>query len=141
MPASKAQPQKIAAAGNQPDLFELKGGRTRITYQTTSFTGGAEFHYKDGTRDLNFKGTQIDVAQTSLATEVTVTLQLLTDAPGVKFTLVIPEITLGTKTEAAFSTFGVLVTTRGFVVPKARKLQRQTYKVVELSGAAKNVQF
>jgi hypothetical protein len=141
MPASKAQPQKIATASTRPDLYELKGGRTRITYSTSSIAGVPQFHYKDATRDLNFSGHQIESVQTSLASEVTVTLQLLTDLPGIKFTLVLPEVTLGNKPEVSFKTFGVLITTAGGLVVSPAGKQRQTYKIVELAGTAKAVAF
>jgi hypothetical protein len=141
MPASKAQPAKLAAVSTRPDLYELKGGRTRITYSTTSIAGVPQFHYKDATRDVNFSGNQIEAVQTSLASEVTVTLQLLADLPGIKFTLILPEVSIGTKPEVSFKTFGVTITTAGGLVAPPVGKQRQSYKIVELAGTAEVVKF
>ena len=141
MPASKAQLQKTAISGQAPNLFELKGGRVRVTYSTSSIAGVPQFHYKDSTRDLNFSGNQIDTARTSLGSEVTVTLQLLTDTPGLKFTLLLPDFIVGNKSEISFKTIGLLVTTAGGLVVSPSGKQRQTYKVIPLTGVAKAVEF
>jgi len=141
MPAAQAQPQKTTASGQQANLFELQCGRTRVTYSTSSIAGVPQFHYKDATRDLNFSGNQIEVVATSLGSEVTVTLQLLTDTPGIKFTLALPEVILGNKPEVNLKTPGILVTTAGGLVVSPGGKQRQTYKVLELTGTAKAVAF
>lgn len=129
-------------SGNTPNLYELAGAKTEVTYSTSSINGQPRFHYKDATRDKNFAGDQIVVKSSVFGKEVTVMLEGLADGPDLRFTLIVPDVNLQDDTEAKIRTFGVLTLSRNTLGgPKLVKGQVQTYKVTGLRGTAKSVLF
>jgi hypothetical protein len=127
---------------NHPNHFELAGGYTEITYDTTSFTGQALLHYKDQERDLNFTGDDIDLQDTAIGTLVTVTLETIPDLHTLTLSLVVPQINLNQGNESPFSTLAVLTTNHTSIGgPNLVDGPLQTYEAVALEGTASLVNF
>jgi hypothetical protein len=126
---------------NQPNHFELAGGYTQITYDTTSITGQALFHYQDQERDLNFTGDDISSQDTDIGTLVTVTLEVIPDLHTLTLTLLVPQINLPDGNESPFSTLAILTTHHTSIGgPRLVEGPLQTYEVVTLQGTASLVQ-
>jgi len=84
----------IDNGSTQPNLFELAGEYTRITYSTTSITGQPQFHYQDRQRDVNATGDGIRSQDSEIGTLVTVTLEVIPDLHTLTVTLLVPQINL-----------------------------------------------
>ena len=126
----------------QPNLFELTGEYTRITYSTTSITGQPQFHYHDQKRDVNVTGDEIRLLETEIGTLVTVTLEVIPDLHTLTVSLLVPEINLNEGNESPLSTQAILTTHRTSIGgPGLVEGQLQTYEVVALEGTASLVDF
>jgi hypothetical protein len=154
MAPTKAKSKKASAAAapapapapvttEQPNLYEVKGGRTVVSYSTSSISGQPLFNYKDSRRTLSFSGSQITTLDAGIATLVTVVIDFVPDLKDVQFTLVIPRVNLRNgATEAKLATFGITTTTKSSIGgPGLVNGQVQSYKVTELAGTAKSVLF
>lgn len=129
-----AQPQPIV----QPNLFELEGYNTQITYSTTSISGVPQLNYVNRGQTLNFRGEDIQMEQTQLGQMVTVNLS---DNPASEIletlTLLIPIVNLpSTSPERAIQTTAIFSQ-----IVKGIKAQAQTYMTLCLAGTAKLVAF
>jgi hypothetical protein len=132
-----------AADSNTPNLYELTGKDTDVSFATGGIDGRPQFNMTDGGLSLSFTGGEIDVASTPLGTEVTVTTEAADDDRKVTFTLLIPAITLGTHDAAEFDSVAVETTTRPVDLTHG-KLDHgplQTYRVITLHGTANAVEF
>lgn len=58
----------------QPNVFELGGYNTQISYSTTSFTGVPQLTYTNRGQTLSFSGAEIQTEQTQLGQIMTVSL-------------------------------------------------------------------
>ena len=126
----------------QPNLFELAGEYTQITYSTTSFTGQPQFHYQDRQRDVNVTGDDIRSLETGIGTQVTVTLEVIPDLHTLTVTLLVPQINLDESNESPLSTLAILTTHRTSIGgPGLVEGQLQTYEAVALEGTARLVAF
>ncbi|HEX2181706.1 MAG TPA: hypothetical protein VHH10_05435 [Rubrobacteraceae bacterium] len=126
----------------QPNLFELAGEYTQITYSTTSLTGQPQFSYRDQQRDVNVTGDDIRSQDTELGALVTVTLEVNPDRHTLTVTLLVPQINLRGGTESRLSTLAVLTTHRTSIGgPGLVEGPLQTYEAVALEGTARLVQF
>lgn len=126
----------------QPNLFELAGEYTQITYSTTSITGQPQFHYQDQQRDVNVAGEDIRSQDTEIGTQITVTLEVIPDLHTLTVTLLVPRINLGGGTESPLSTLAILTTHRTSIGgPDLVEGQLKTYEAVALEGTARLVQF
>lgn len=126
----------------QPNLFELTGEYTQITYSTTSFTGQPQFHYQDQQREVNVTGDDIRPLETEIGTQVTVTLEVISDLHTLTVTLLVPQINLDGGNESPLSTLAILTTDRTSIGgPGLVEGQLQTYEAVALEGTARLVAF
>jgi hypothetical protein len=133
---------KIDNGSAQPNLFQLTGEYTQITYSTTSITGQPQFHYQDQQRDVNVTGDDIRSLETEIGTLVTVTLEVIPDLHTLTVSLLVPEINLNEGNESPLSTLAILTTHRTSIGgPGLVEGQLQTYEVVELEGTASLVDF
>lgn len=127
----------------QPNLFELAGEYTQITYSTTSITGQPQFHYQDRERDVNVTGeNDIRSLETKIGTQVTVTLEVIPDLHTLTVTLLVPQINLDQGNESPLSTLVILTTHHTSIGgPGLVEGQLQTYEAVALEGTASLVKF
>lgn len=126
----------------QPNLFQLTGGYTQITYSTTSINGQPRFHYRDQQRDLNVAGDAIRSLETEIGTLVTVTLEVIPDLHTLTATLVVPQVNLSEANESPLTTVAILTTHRTSIGGLGLvEGQLQTYEVVALEGTARLVEF
>jgi hypothetical protein len=126
----------------EPNDYELGCDGVELTYSTTSSDGTARFSFRDTERKLNFSGEQIRIRATELGTEVTVTLEVIADLQTVTLTLLVPAINLGAETEVQVTTATIETTNHTTIGgPKLITGPLQTYRVIELRGTAKSVQF
>ena len=126
----------------QPNLFQLAGGYTQITYSTTSITGQPQFHYQDQQRDVNVTGDDIRLLETEIGTLVTITLEVIPDLHTLTVSLLVPEINLNEGNESPLSTQAILTTHHTTIGgPGLVEGQLQSYEVVALEGTASLVDF
>jgi len=125
-----------------PNLYELQGGKVRITYSTSSISGQPQFDFRQGRKTLHFSGTEIQTAKTLIGTLVTVTVEETPDLRRVTFSLLLPDVNLQQSGKVNIKALGIFTTTKTSIAgPKLVKGALQTYKVESLSGTAKAVQF
>jgi hypothetical protein len=88
----------------QPNVFQLQGYNTQISYSTTSFTGVPELTYVSRGETLNFRGENIRTEQTQLGQMVTVNLSSNLAAVGgfESLTLLIPAVSLPLNSRESF---------------------------------------
>jgi hypothetical protein len=127
----------------QPNLFQLAGGYTQITYSTSSITGQPQFHYQDQQRDVNVTGDEISSQETdAIGTLVTVTVEEIPDLHTLTVSLLVPQINLNEGNESPLSTPAILTTHRTSIGgPGLVEGQLQTYEVMALEGTASLVAF
>jgi hypothetical protein len=122
----------------QPNLFELQGSNTQITFSTTSILGVPQLNYVNRGQTLNFSGDELQVEQTGLGQMVTVDL---TENPALEIletlTLLVPIVNLpATVPEREIQTIAILSQ-----IERSTKAQVQTYMPLCLAGTAKQVAF
>ena len=93
------------------NLFELRCGDVRITYSTSSLTGAPQLSYADGQGKDIFSADEIELRETALGTEVTVTLEEVPDLHVVTLTLVLPEVRARSGTVKPLETIAICTTT------------------------------
>jgi hypothetical protein len=121
------------------NLFELSCSDTQITYSTSSFAGPPQFSYTGPKGDHSFSGDQIDVQDTRLGTEVTVTLESIADLLTLTLTVVLPDVEGNLGDEHSFATVGIFTSNHTTIAgppPVA-----QSYEIIALDGVAKIVEF
>ncbi|MGI9000324.1 MAG: hypothetical protein ACR2GH_01520 [Pseudonocardia sp.] len=132
----------MSAPVNEPNSYELSCDGVTLNYSTSSFDGSPRLSFRDAERDLNFSGAEIGTRATDLGTEVTVTLEVVFDARTVTLTLLVPAINLGEAQEVEFATVAIETTNLTTIGgPALITGPLQTYRVIELTGTAKSVQF
>jgi hypothetical protein len=127
------------AQANTPNQYDLTGEGITISYSTTSIDGKPRLRYKKGRTALDFAGDEIRTADTEVGALVSVTIAKTVDRGFTDFSFLLPTINL-TTAKQSFRTIGittVVKTTIGGPV----KGPLQTYKSVDLSGIAKQVEF
>jgi hypothetical protein len=122
----------------QPNLFELEGYNTQITYSTTSIAGVPQLSYKNRGQTLNFRGDDIQIEQTQLGQIVTVNLSEKSASEVLEtLTLLIPIVNLPSASpEQAVQTTAIFSQ-----IVKGIKAQVQTYMTLCLAGTGKQVAF
>ncbi len=129
------------AAGQEPNLFELKGPGIEVTYSTSSFSGQPIFTYKDRKVSLTFQGEEIRRLETDTGPQVTVTLEQIPDLLTLTLTLLLPTINLE-GTECPFQTYAIVTTHKTSIGgPDLVKGTLQTYRVKALKGIGRLVVF
>lgn len=92
---TQVEPKVPVAASKVANLFELRLGRSAITYTVSNIAGQPVVTYDDGSgTPRSFMGDEILREQTALGTLVTVTLELIPDLVTHMLTIVVPEVLL-----------------------------------------------
>ena len=133
---------KTARTHPNPDLqpanhFELRRGRSKLTYTATNLVGRPQINYRDGTASRTFTGEEIRQERSALGTLLTVELQVILDGPTHLLTLVLPEVLLQDGNPEKLQTPVVFHTIEGSIA--GRPLHPgpvQTYDVKTFRGTA-----
>lgn len=135
--ANPTQPNNIL----QPNLFELTGYNTQISYSATSIAGVPLLTYSQNGQTLSFRGEEIRSEQTSLGQSVTVMLKNnLADEGFESLTLLLPTINLSEESlKSSITTWAILSQRPGFIAPNTIG-QLQQYQPLFLSGTAQKVE-
>lgn len=120
----------------QANLFELSGESLQVSFGSTSILGGPLLSYRDENTSQSFRGAQIQIEETVLGQEITVTLETIPDLRTVTFTLVLPTVLVMQQSAGTcIQTFGARVTNPTSIagsLPGPQKL----YAVTKLQGTA-----
>ena len=120
------------------NLFELSGETLQISFGSSNLLGGPGLSYRDQTSNQSFQGEEIQILETALGEEITVTLESIPDLRTVTFTLVLPIVTvLQQSLGTCIQTFGVTTTNPTTIAGPPPGPQKQ-YSVALLRG---NAQF
>jgi hypothetical protein len=92
-----------------PNLFQLEGDVTTITYSTTSFSGQPRLEYIGPRGSVSLQGDDIERHSTPTGALVTVVVEAVPDLETTTLTLYLPPITL-TGTEEPLCTVALEVT-------------------------------
>ena len=132
-------PSAVLAEANKVNTV----GPIVINYSRTSITGRPVLTYRDADLNLSFSGPEITRVLTVVGELVTVTLDEVIDAFVRTFTLVVPTIRLARGQEVMFDTIGfeTIDTSSAFVPAPGPSGALQTYRLHQLRGAAKLVDF
>ena len=123
----------------QANLFELSGRDIHVTYSTTSILGGPLFSYRDNDRNVSFRGDQIEVLETQFGQLVTVTIEQIPDLRTVRFTLVLPVVTVMPQSGGTHIKAGGITTTIPTSIAGPLPGPQQLYSVTTLRGTAQFV--
>jgi hypothetical protein len=126
-----------------PNLFDLQGKDTQITYSTSSIAGVPQFNYQTPSLNLNFSDTDIRAQDTEIGRQITVTLEQTPDLQTITLTLLIPTINLPPEaTENPVETVAIMTTARTSIGgPDLVDGQIQIYDTLSLQGKARLVNF
>jgi hypothetical protein len=124
-----------------PNQYDLSGPGVRISYSTSSITGSPQLSFTKGRKTLTFTGAEIGVVDTNIGGLVTVTIAMTPDKSFTTFSVVLPAIQLARETsKQAFRTLGITTIHKTSLAGPVNGVQ-QTYKSVQLKGAAQRVAF
>jgi hypothetical protein len=103
--ATSARAARIAPipALDEANHFELRRGRSRITYTVSNIAGDPVVTYNDGGTPRTFTGDEVRREKTELGTLVTVTLGVIPDLETRLLTIVLPEVLVNPGTPEPFS--------------------------------------
>jgi hypothetical protein len=124
-----------------PNLYELSGENTRITYSTLQSGRGAAFAYEGPKGDLEFLSDAITTQDTALGTEVTVTLDDVADLHVLTLTVLLPEMWVAPGAGQQFKTIAVLTAKEEpITAPAGFPPARESYATIELEGEGKRTE-
>lgn len=135
--ATKAAPAKKAAAKTagsrvQANFYDLRSGRTRLTYTESNIAGQPVLTYKD----LSFMGDEIQQDPQAIGLLATVVLKAVPDAYSDLLTVLIPRVNL-TNGEAKVATEVIFTRVRTSIGgPNLVNGQVQTYTTKTFTGTA-----
>jgi hypothetical protein len=126
----------------EPNLYELAGDGTQITYSTTSIDGSPQLAYSGIKGEHSFSGDEIRTLESELGTEVSATLEDVADLHVITLTVILPEMWVAEGAGQEVRTIAVVTTkeeplTAEIGMPAAR----EQYAVLTLSGEGKRVDF
>lgn len=124
----------------EPNLFELQGYSTQITYSTTNRAGVPQLNYIGRNQERTFSGEDIQLQESGFGRSVTVLLENgAADAPIESLTLLLPFVQLSSNVkQLPIQTLAIFSTRAAFVDPN-NPAQLQNYDTISLSGTAKLV--
>jgi hypothetical protein len=126
----------------EPNLYEVSGDETQISYSTSSSDGSPQLSYSGPKGDLSFSGGEIEAVDTALGTEVTVTLEDVADLHVVTLTLLIPEMWVAPHAGIEVRTLAIFTDKEEpITAPVGLPAVREQYDVVRLDGEGKLVDF
>lgn len=124
-----------------PNLYELTGQDTQITYLTITPLGQPELRYQGSianhTVNETFRGDQIRTEHSELGTLLSVSEFKTIDQGYTGLTVVLPGINLGGKDQQALEALAILTAHAG--PDSIGVVAQETYSVVQLQGTAKHV--
>ncbi len=124
-----------------PNQFDLQGQGVSISYSTSSLAGPPQLSFKKGRKMLNFSGGEIGVLDTLIGALISVTIAKTVDRGFTSFSFLLPTIDLKTQsTKQLFRTIGITTVHTTTIAGPAKGVQ-QTYRSVQLRGAARQVNF
>lgn len=126
-----------------PNLFELRGKDTQITYSTSSIVGVPQFNYQTSSLNLNFSDTDIRAQDTEIGREITVTLEQTPDLQTITLTLLIPTINLSPEGRENPIETVAIITAAPTSIGGSNLIdgQLQIYDTLALQGIARLVDF
>jgi hypothetical protein len=122
----------------RPNLFELKGDDTTISYSTSSFSGKPRFEYQGPRGSVSRQGDEIEADATPSGTLVSIVVEAIPDLETTTLTLYLPPIVL-TGREEPLCTVGLEITRSHPLTGPAGS--PPAYRPLELRGSAKVVDF
>jgi hypothetical protein len=126
----------------EPNVYELSGDDTQITYATTSAEGKPTFSYSGPKGEHSYSGDEIQTLDSSLGTEVTVTIEDIADLHVIALTLLIPEMWIAPDSGMEVRTIAIFATKEEpITAPVGLPAAREQYGVVTLDGEGKLVDF
>jgi len=128
------------AQQSEPNLYELTGYDTQVTYSTTGITGQPQLSFKNKVFNKNFTGGEIRTEDSELGKLVSVTLKPSVDTGTTSMTLLVPSVALGNQTSQPLHTLCIISVHTGPIAP-GHVGARRTYESVALNGTAKLVKF
>lgn len=132
----------MARGTARPNLFDLAGGHTTVTYTTTGIAGKPTFSYDDGVRQVAATGTDIRTKATEIGTLVTVDLDVVADGPTTTVSLLLPTVNLAGATERPLRTIAVVTVSKSTIGgPGLVVGQVQSCTTTRLRGTARLVIF
>ena len=129
-------------ASIQPNRYVLQSSdqKTKVDYETTSFTGQATLNLTQGPSPIgpirHFAGSQIRTIQTEIGTLISVTTEISVDTGSTSFSFLIPAISLTAVSDhEAFATEAVVTSHSGpnSVPPTG---VHETYRFIAMKGQA-----
>jgi hypothetical protein len=129
-------------ANIEPNRFQLQNsdGKTKVDYETAGIHGHpSTLNLSQGGPIRHFAGSQIRRVNTEIGTLVSVTTQMTVDTGSTSFSVLIPAITLKTRSDRqAFATEGIVTHHTGPIsVPPTGV--HETYQYIPMKGEASYV--
>ncbi len=128
-----------AGVRTAPNNFALSGCGVHVTYASSGIDGQPSLTYQDAIRMLSFRGAELRVVDSDLATTVSVTIQQTVDSGSTSFTVLIPGVELPGGQPIPVATVGVSTLHRFSILPITGQLD--SYYTVALHGTASLVEF
>lgn len=128
------------AQQSEPNLYELAGHHTHVTYATSGIDGQPHLSFKNQAFNKSFTGAEIRTEDSELGKLVSVSLKVSIDTGSTSMTLLIPSVAMGNQNSRPLHTLCIISVHTGPIAP-GHVGARQTYEAVALEGTAKLVQF
>jgi hypothetical protein len=127
----------------RPNLWELSGDGTQVTYSTTSADGEPRLSYSGPKGEHDYSGDEIQAQDTALGTEVTVMLEDVGhEMHTVSLTLLVPEMWIAPHSGQEVRTIGIFADKEEpLTAPVGLPAARELFQVVKLAGEGKQVDF
>jgi len=131
--------RKIANEFQQANLFELSDDDIRVTYSSSSFAGSPLFSYRDSSINRQFRGEEIRSVETEIGKLLTVTIEQIPDLRTVTFTLVLPAVTVLSRSAGTHIQVPGIKTATYTTIAGPALGPEKTYSLVNLRGTAQVV--
>lgn len=129
-----------SAAANQYELQD-HSGNVKVTYypfapgpMVQGQTPGAELAYSGPQGDFTFRGSQVEMQDTTLGQMISVVLKPQNDTGSLTFVLFLPQVVLGSSNSEAFNTICVTARKPGFIMKPGSQIH---YEVERMHGTAR----
>jgi hypothetical protein len=126
----------------EPNVYELSGDDTQITYATTGADGKPTFSYSGTKGERSYSGDEIGTLDSALGTEVTVTIDDIADLHIITLTLLIPEMWIAPHSGLEVRTMAIFTTKEEpITAPVGLPAAREQYAVIALDSEGELVDF
>ena len=123
----------------QANLFELSDDDIRVTYSSSGFAGLPLFSYRDDSINRQFTGEEIRSVETEIGKLLTVTIEQIPDLRTVTFTLVLPAVTVMSRSAGTHIQVPGIKTATYTTIAGPALGPEKTYSSVNLRGTAQVV--